>query len=181
MGRPVANLRLFAAVYPPEECARELLRRATESGAGGRAVDVECVHLTVQFIGDTAAARMEEVRESVRRSCAGIGAFRLLPVELITLPERGAPRLVAARTDEPAALLELHRRLAHRLARHPRARDEERFVPHLTLVRYAGGGARVAAALDGPTFEVRSVKLMRSTLQPGGARHHLVEQVGLEG
>lgn len=174
MSRPTANLRLFAAVYPPIEAARamiELARGCMPQSA--RLTSAEQVHLTVHFIGDTSSRLMDDVVESVERSCAGVRAFELRPLRLIELPE-GSPRLVAMETDAPAELLEIHRRLVHRLARTARAKSAEEFVPHLTLARYAPGGER-AAALPSVTlapFRVSEVRLMRSTLAPGGARHH---------
>ncbi len=182
MSRPTANLRLFAAVYPPIEAARsmvELARGAAPETA--RLTPAEQVHLTVQFIGDTPSRLMQDVVESVERSCAGVRGFELRALRLIELPERG-PRLLAMETDAPAELLEIHRRMVHRLARSARAKSAEEFLPHLTLARYAPGpgsgpgGARASdlPRVELPAFAAGTVRLMRSTLGAGGARHHEV-------
>jgi 2'-5' RNA ligase len=85
-------------------------------------------------------------------------------------------------TDAPAPLLELQRRLAHRLARSPRAKAGDRFLPHLTLCRFSGGAR--APRIDEPTdisaFAVDHVMLMRSVLRPSGAEHSEVARVALE-
>ena len=175
-------MRLFVAAYPPRafaRCALEALR-----GVGmpaNRETAVEQVHLTLQNIGDTEAGRVGEVSESVARSASGIGVFTLRAVRLITLPERGAARLVALETDAPGALLELQRRLATRLARKPREKAGDRFVPHLTLCRFRGAeaGLRVNEGVELGGFEVGEIALMRSVLRPGGAEHREVARFGL--
>lgn len=184
MTRPIANQRLFVAAYPPPEYAAALHERFRHAGlVPCRLVPPEQVHLTLQFIGDTPSREMDTVIESVERAAAGLGPFMLRPRGFIELPERPPFRLVALETDAPPELLELQRRLAHRLARNPRANPADRFRPHLTIARYAPGAEpREASALppagDAP-FSVGSIRLMRSTLSPAGAAHHEVARVAL--
>ncbi len=174
MSARAESLRLFVAAYPTAEAAEAMLAalRRLEL-ARHREVEPEQVHMTLQFIGERSVAELEGVAESVGRSCAGVGAFRLAPAALITLPERGRPRLVAAETDCPAQLAEIHRRLAHRLAREPRKDAADRFRPHMTLCRFLHGERPrpLAVALDTPPFLVSRVVLVRSVLKPQGAEH----------
>lgn len=187
-GMPLAPAwRLFAALYPPPESAAALLAALETVGAAGanglRFVPPEQVHLTLQFIGDTPERDLPHTLESVERSCGGIDAFALTPLRLVTFPlvegdrrTREPPRLIAAITDAPPGLLELQRRLAHRLARNARERAGDRFTPHLTLARFAQGSRseRIDAPLSGPAalaFPVRRIRLMRSALHPTGATH----------
>lgn len=146
-------------------------------------VAAQQLHMTVQFIGETRENDLAVVIESVRRSASGVGAITLNPRRLISLPERGDPRLIAMETDAPAGLIELHKRLAMRLARSPRAKAADRFLPHLTLCRFSGVGrperVQVQKEVELPAFECRGVRLMRSVLRPQGAEHVLVEDVAL--
>ncbi len=176
-------VRLFVALHPPAAVVERLLGRlATLELPEHRVVAREQVHMTLQFIGEVRASHVDEIAESVERSAAGIERFEVTPLMLATLPERGTPRLVAAMTDAPAGLVEIHRRLVHRLAHHVRARSKERFTPHLTLCRFAHGVTpeRVAKAMEEPGFVVERVVLMRSVLLPQGAEHREVRGVGLE-
>lgn len=182
-GRAGAALRLFVAIDPPRETSAALLALAEALDApDARMTPVEQVHLTAQFIGDTDPRDLAGVAESVRRSASGIGRFMLTPLRLVTLPRRGPARLVAAETDAPPPLTELHTRLAHRLARSPRARAADRFLPHLTLLRCTRPtpGFRVDMAVEAPPFEVASVRLMRSVLSRSGAVHTALESVQLD-
>jgi 2'-5' RNA ligase len=185
MSRGEAVLRLFVSIPVPGAMADALLRETArvELPAGVRFRDTPAgqVHMTVQFIGDTPARSLEDVVESVRRSASGLGAFRLTPARLITLPERGWPRLIAAETDAPPAILELHRRLATRLARSGDRRND-RFRPHITLRRFTGGARapEVARPLEAGAFGVPMVLLMKSALRPHGAEHTEIARALLE-
>ena len=178
-------LRLFVSIDPPPDHAAALLGAldAIEHLPQHRPTPPEHVHLTLQFIGDRAERELDETIESVRRSAAGIGPFTLRAVRLITLPERAPARLIAAETDAPAPLLELQRRLAHRLARRTRKHTADRFTPHLTLARLRGEAPdlRIDTPLAEPlAFEVQEIILKRSVLHTEGAEHRQIERVRLE-
>jgi RNA 2',3'-cyclic 3'-phosphodiesterase len=183
MARPVANLRLFVAIYPPPEVADAMLHALSALVLPPRrATPREQVHLTLQFIGDTPAKDLDATIESVQRAAAGLAAFVLSPCRLIRLPERGRARLIAMETDAPPALLELHRRLVVRFAKNVKDRNADRFRPHLTLCRFKSpaSGVIIDHATNVPVFDVRHVTLMRSTLEPQGATHHEVASCTLE-
>lgn len=183
MSKPLANLRLFAAIYPPREVCETMLHALESLDLPRyRRVAPELVHLTLQFIGDCPASQLDSIAESVERSVAGLAPFTLTPRRLVSLPDRGPARLIAAETDAPPTLMEIHRRLAHRFARNPRDRDDERFLPHLTLCRFAtiGPHERLNIPLQAPSFEVDSITLMRSILRTDGAEHRVVRVYPLE-
>jgi 2'-5' RNA ligase len=176
--------RLFVAIYPPTDIARDLgaaLNRLELPDF--RLVPVEQVHLTLQFIGDTPAPQMDETTETVRRSTEGVKGFDLQLRLLIRLPERGRARLIAAEADRPPGLMEIQRRLAARLARNPRRNPSDRFRPHLTLCRFRSPTnlGRLDEPLEVEPFAVREISLMRSTLRPQGAQHDVEASFSLEG
>ena len=107
--------RLFVAIYPPTEIARELVAALSRLDLPDyRPVPVEQVHMTLQFIGDTPAPQLDQTKETVLRSTGGVKCFDLQPRLLIKLPERGPARLIAAEATRPPGLVEVHRRLAAR-------------------------------------------------------------------
>ena len=177
MTKPSANLRLFVGLYPPLDIAEKLIASLHRLDLPPlRLTPPAQVHLTLQFIGDTPSRQLDATIESVERATGGLTRFSLAPLRLISLPNRGrAPaRLVAAETDAPPALLELHRRLATRLARNVRKRPGDRFLAHITLCRFRSP-KRIPPLehdLDLPGFVVDQVRLMRSELKPTGAVHH---------
>jgi 2'-5' RNA ligase len=170
-------MRLFVAVYPDAAGAEALVKHAEEierEHAGRfRATPRELVHLTLLFIGDTAERELDGAMESVDRSVSGVEGFALEAGRLIGLPSERSPRLVAAETDAPAGLFEVQRRLATRLARNPKDKLTDRYLPHLTVGRFAQGfeGTFGARAVPAVRFRVERVRLMRSVLRPEGAEH----------
>ena len=184
MAKPRDNLRLFVGLYPPAEMAEQMLAALADLKLPPhRLTPLDQVHMTLQFIGDTPVKDLDATIESVERARSGLPAIELVPLRLMALPRRGPARLVAAETDAPPTLLELHRRLATRLARNARERPGDRFLPHLTLCRFRAP-TRIGA-LDEPlalaAFPVEEVRLMRSTLHPDGAKHHEVAVFPLQG
>jgi RNA 2',3'-cyclic 3'-phosphodiesterase len=179
-----------AATTEPSETARRADARPGLPIPRYRPTPEDQVHLTVQFIGDTDARQLPEVRESVERSASGIARFTLTPLRTVTLPRQGPARLIACETDLPANLAELHRRLAHRLARNLKERTRESFLPHLTLARFASpaGGVRIDEAIEAPggaddatgAFLIDHVSLMSSQLRPDGAIHREMARFDLE-
>jgi 2'-5' RNA ligase len=181
--RPASPVRLFVGAYPPAASVEGMLAAMSPLDLPpGRQTPAEQVHLTLAFLGDTPARHVDQVAESVARSAAGLSGFMLTPRRLITLPERGRPRLLAMETDAPAVLLELVRRLAVRLLRHPRPKPAGRFCPHLTLCRFEHGvaePARIDRAVELDPFLIGRVALVRSVLRPGGAEHREIASTAL--
>jgi 2'-5' RNA ligase len=181
MARPIANLRLFVAAYPPERVAAALLEEVSRIDLPPcRVTAIDQVHLTLQFIGDMPATEMDATVESVERAAAGLKRFELEARRMISLPERGPARLVAAELSAPAALLELQRRLASRLAGEPRSRPGDAFRPHMTLCRFRSPSlrGRIDLAVPAESFTVTRVALMKSLLRAEGAVHQ--EVAGIE-
>ena len=183
MGKPVANLRLFVAIHPPPKIAHAMLDALDGlTLPPHKTTALDQVHMTVQFIGDTPARELDQTIESFTRAASGLSSFSLAPQRLITLPERGPARLIAMETESHPTLMELHRRLALRLARNVRERQRERFLPHFTVCRFRSPtpGVRVDHPVDIQAFDVSEIRLMRSTLDPAGAIHHEVAACRLE-
>jgi 2'-5' RNA ligase len=173
-------LRLFVAAYPPPEITRQLLDTlAFLEPRNLKVSQPDQVHLTLQFVGDTDPRQLDVVKESVERAASGLTPATVATRTLLSLPERGRARLIAAALDPHPTLLELHRRLAMRLAKNPKER--ERFLPHMTLGRYPSGGDRLEVPVPGaPTFEVLEVVLVQSFLRSEGAEHRPIATFSLK-
>ncbi len=143
-----------------------------------RRVPRDQIHLTLQFIGQRDDRELRAIVTSMERSAAGLGRIDLTPIRLIGLPERGS-RVAAIETDAPPELVELHRRLAHRLARSTRRNASDRFLPHITLARLKSPQTIDPVEVELPPFAIREIALVRSVLKPDGAEHTLAATVPL--
>ncbi len=186
MTKPTANLRMFVAIYPPPELAASLLQSLRRFPLPEiRKTPHDQVHLTLQFIGDVPSERVPDVIESVRRAAAGLHSFDLSIRGYAALPDQPFVRLMAATTDATPTLLELRRRLVVRLASTTRGSPNDRFRPHITLGHFPLPTSRMflPVGLESEPvcggFRVERLCVMRSTLRPEGALHHLVAEVAL--
>lgn len=181
--RRATSMRLFVAAYPPPGAASALLGELDVlTLPPARRTSERQVHLTLVFLGDRRQRDLRDIAESIERSASGIEPFEIACERLFSIPtaDQGGPvRLVAAKCDAPAPLLELQRRLAHRLAL-PGSRSD-RFAPHMTLARFLPGAA--PGPIDVPIapvrFEVREIRLVESRLTRDGAVHDVVKVVPL--
>ncbi len=167
-------LRLFVAAYPPAPVAEQLTRHtASLELAGLRPVPPSHIHLTVQFLGDTAARDLARIEESIARSVAGLTTPTLRIVGLRSLPDK-QPHLIAAIVETDPTISEIHRRLVSRCARpSPKGRP---FLPHLTTARFTPGTHHAAdRAFPTPLMmDIASLSLVHSILKPTGAVHAVV-------
>lgn len=174
---PSGPLRLFVSVRPDAAvAARMSALQPPGLPPAARAVPEARIHLTLQFIGETAPSRVDDVVESIAAAVAGLRAQRLAPRELRLLPERGPARLVALTTDWPSPLAEARRRLAARLAHRPSRSKGDPFLPHFTLARFNPSWTTDVRAwpLVMDPFEVAKIELTRSILTSAGAVHQVV-------
>lgn len=176
--------RLFVAAYPSVDWSRNAIEAVGRLDLPAhRLVDPAAVHLTLRFIGDVIPKDLDAVIESVQRSASGIGPFRMTPERLITLPSRGDARLIACRTDHPAGVLEIHRRLTARLSRSLRRSQADRFLPHLTLARFnsPSPGFRIDEPIELDPIPINDIRLMETEFKSDRVIHHEIERVVFSG
>jgi RNA 2',3'-cyclic 3'-phosphodiesterase len=189
------RFRLFIAVAIPEavkakmeEAQAELRRALPEHGI--RWTRREQFHLTLKFLGDVEAARIEELSEAIRAACRGFGVLRLRAERVGFFPERGYPRVVwTGVQDEGEKLPGLQRAVDAASQGFTTEAKEERFSGHVTLARIkairrpeAEALSKAAAAMADRVFgqwPAGQVELVRSVLSPQGASHSTLAAIAL--
>ncbi|HJQ34313.1 MAG TPA: RNA 2',3'-cyclic phosphodiesterase, partial [Pyrinomonadaceae bacterium] len=139
----------------------------------------ESLHLTLKFLGETEAIRIESLSGAATVAAAGLDPFTLSIEGAGTFPPRGAARVLwLGVRDDSGQLSRLQFRLDKECAVAGFPRESKPYKPHLTLARLRA--PQDAAALSdehrrtsfGPhTFQVSDFVLMRSELGPGGSRY----------
>ncbi|WP_374675771.1 RNA 2',3'-cyclic phosphodiesterase [Ideonella sp.] len=147
-----ATARLFLALWPDEPATLQGLRAwqaALRWPASARPTAAANLHLTLHFIGAVPRERLAEVADGLRvpavHTDITLSEWTVWPHGVAVL----APRAV------PAALLELHGRLAERLAALQLPVDTRPWRPHATLARRAAGAALAGAPPAPVTWPVR--------------------------
>lgn len=181
-------MRLFVALRVPSPVLQHLAETAAALRAElppARWVPVANLHLTLMFLGEIAADRVEGLGEALTRCFASRGPFQLRLRDGGCFPPRRPARVAWVGFEPAPELEELQTAVAGALTdRLDLAAERRRFHPHLTLARprrpwpraAAEAWRRAFAGTQGPAFEVTEGHLMRSRLDPGGARH---ESLGL--
>ena len=181
-------LRLFIAADLPASAQREIVaaldavRAAGGAGLPGwRLVAPAAIHLTLRFLGDTAGERIAAATAALER-CAAMSA----PLNLSlgpggTFGGRRARVLWIGLEGQLERLERLARLLNEQLAVEGWDPPDRPLRPHITLGRarrsatreQAEAGRRVAAQVETSdrTFAVSSIRLIHSTLTPGGAQY----------
>ena len=125
--------RLFFALWPDAPAAERLERLAREvaRSAGGRAVPLDKIHLTVVFLGEVAPERATDA-SGVAASLPGAD----IAVRLNCVGSFAGARAAWAGSSSPAeALMALQSDLARGLRGAGFALEDRNFVPHVTLAR----------------------------------------------
>jgi RNA 2',3'-cyclic 3'-phosphodiesterase len=147
----------------------------------------EKIHITLKFIGEVEASRVEELSRAAERAAATVEPFELTITAPGAFPPHGPPRVLWLGVEDPSGQLsKLQRALEDEASRAGFPREPRPFKPHLTLARVrAPQGARELAAAHRETpfepqsFNVSELFLMRSELGPGGSRYTRVSNYSL--
>jgi 2'-5' RNA ligase len=189
------RMRLFVAVTVPEGVKRKLeetqaeLRRAAPE-RGVRWARREQFHLTLRFLGDVEAARVEGLAEAIRGACRGFGAVHLQAERVGFFPDARYPRVVWVGVQDQAEQLPRLQAVVERATEaFTTEKKDERFTGHLTLARIKGIRREEAEVLGQAAagmadrrfgqWTAYQIELLRSELLPEGAQHTTVATIAL--
>jgi RNA 2',3'-cyclic 3'-phosphodiesterase len=168
-----ATQRVFFALWP-DASARELLAslaREVALESGGRPTLPNQIHLTLAFVGEQAAIRVD----SLRRLAGVIRAQAfLLALDRIGGFQWAGIAWLGSSTPQPE-LAALHDDLTAALRSHGFPVDERPYAPHLTLAR------RSTTVIDGRLpqpirWRVASFMLVASELAGGGPAYRTLDE-----
>ena len=187
-----ATMRTFVALPVPLTAPlEELFDWLGQLGPGVRPVRADGLHVTLKFLGETAAWQVEEIAESLRKTASKWDPFELVFRGIGQMPPR-RPRVIFADLSDPEREVSL---MAGPVAEIEEAMvslgfgaESRPFRPHLTLARIRShpGGELDEIRLayeDVVLAEVRCdhFELIRSELAPGGARYTTLVTLPLVG
>lgn len=183
-----ALIRTFVAVELPEDVKRALARtisllRERAATPDIKWVSADNIHITLKFLGETPASRIDAIRDSLAPVCAAASPMRLVIAGLGSFPPGRSPRVVWAGLEgDTGALSALARGVEQALAPLGFAPEMRAFTPHLTLARVRPeataqaqtGVSEAIAHTHAPqhhAFEATAAAIMRSRLMPTGAQY----------
>jgi 2'-5' RNA ligase len=172
-------MRLFFAVELPADVQRALGKlRPVDNSRDYRWVDPSLMHLTLAFLGEQPAERLDDLQR------VGQAAARMSQPARLRLGEAGGfgarkiPRVLwVSLAGDLGALGTLQTNLVHGLSQAGFKVEDRPFRPHITLARRresAVGGAPPGWPWPlpaSPAFELRGLTLFESRLSPRGATY----------
>jgi RNA 2',3'-cyclic 3'-phosphodiesterase len=165
-------MRIFFALWPPAETARDLAQWATQAQlqTGGKATSENKIHLTLAFLGEADPGKAVKAAQRV-----GANAHEL-PIEQARYWRENNIVWVGPR-ETPEPLKALHARLSMELYREEFILERRPFAAHVTLIRKA----RAASLPPLPALEwpVSEFVLVRSSLSSKGSTYEPLERFAL--
>jgi 2'-5' RNA ligase len=142
----------------------------------------EGLHVTLKFIGEVEAARVEALSRAAGAAVEEFKPFQLTIAESGTFPPRGAARVLwVGVRDESGQLSQLQSRLERECESAGFTREPRAFKPHLTVARLRAPSHALSEAHRHATFgpyhfQVSELLVIRSQLGPGGSRYTLLSR-----
>lgn len=190
------SIRAFIAVELPGEVASFLARLQDDLRKREQApvkwVHPESIHLTLKFLGNIDARKVDAIAAAVSGAAKGIGPLRLRLGAPGAFPNLRAPRVICIGLEgQTEELSNLHRNIDRALVPLGFSPEKRRFSPHLTLGRVRDKAAPNELRLLGEAvstlkvetslaFEAMAVSLMRSTLTREGAIYDRLASAALK-
>jgi 2'-5' RNA ligase len=186
-------MRLFVALEIPEPPRREVRRRVDavrDRLPRGRWVDLDNLHLTLLFLGETAEGKVPTLAAGLREAFALCPPLDLRLASGGTFPPGRPARVAWVGVEAPEELMTLQADVTKAAVEALGFEPEERaYHPHATLARCPDPWRRDAIdkfknALTspiGPPFVADHGILFESKMSPKGARYTVVEAFPMTG
>jgi 2'-5' RNA ligase len=189
--------RLFVAVPIPDQvktaiatAQAELKLMALDSGVAW--TRAEHVHMTLKFLGNVAADRVNNLAGQMDIACHSFCPLDLRAEQVGAFPDIGFPRVIwIGVADNHGELTQLHKEIELVTSEFTKEEPEESFTPHATIGRAKRLSARNRELLSELLSKIRDrsfgqwtageIQLMRSVLSSQGARHECVARFHLGG
>ena len=176
-------MRLFIAVGFPVAIRRSIEALGSElkrHGVPARWVPYTDMHLTLKFLGELQAERLQDVAAAMGEVAASTSPLQLRFQGVGAFPSPRRPRVIWIGLESGPRLRLLHDALDRRMTEFGIPREDRPFRPHVTLgraVRGAGPGEfieferRAREMCLEAEVEVRRIDLMQSRLSATGAQY----------
>ncbi|MGH3105502.1 MAG: 2'-5' RNA ligase family protein [Gaiellaceae bacterium] len=144
----------------------------------GRRVPRENLHVTLAFLGPRPAADLDGIRSVLESAAAAAAPIVFAPrryretrsVGMLELEdEAGAAEALAGRVHEQLEALGVYRR------------EQRRWLPHVTVLRFREPPRLRPPAPDLGRFSPSGAAVYHSVLRPSGAQYDVLESVALGG
>ena len=190
------QVRSFIAIELPDEVKSGLTQLQTQLKAGKHSavkwVDPRSSHLTLKFLGNIAADKIDKITKALEAAAQGLPPFHLKVNGLGVFPNLSRVQVAwIGINGEVSQLSQLQQRLESNLSPLGFAPESRPFTPHLTLARLRERASleerqsfgRLIASTKFEavySFSVDAINLMRSQLTKEGAIYSQISSIKLK-
>jgi RNA 2',3'-cyclic 3'-phosphodiesterase len=158
-------------------------------GGGMKQVDMDIVHITLKFLGETDEAAMPKIIEAMEKAVKGVKSFDVVLKGMGSFPSKDNIKVVWVGMQGAEPLIGIAKSLEDELAKLGFEKEERPFSPHLTVGRMKDprGTEQVKAVIerfkdhDFGKRPVRSIRLKKSVLGTKGPTYTTLAEVVLQG
>jgi len=189
------QIRCFIAIKLPDEVKRGLTQLEAQLKSGNQPwvkwVDPYSIHLTLKFLGNVAADRIDKITRAMGEAVQGASPFHLEVKDLGVFPNLRRVQVAwVGVSGEVDKLVQLQRHIESSLVPLGFTAESRPFTPHLTLARIRDRASPDERQRFGQliadtkfeaayTFQVDAISLMRSQLTREGAIYSRIGSVEL--
>jgi 2'-5' RNA ligase len=166
-----------------------MIENLRKSGSDVKWLPPENIHLTLKFLGSTEESILEAVRQSLSKKLSPYSPFYIRISGVGCFPDERRPRVVWVGIHESGQVRDVQRDIEVEMAKFGFPSEERAFSPHLTIGRVKGR-EKIDVLLKMMDeyrevgfgdLEVRGVTLMKSELNPAGAKYFPLAEIPLGG
>ena len=189
------QIRCFIAIELPDEVKTGLTQLEAQLKSGNQPwvkwVDPYSIHLTLKFLGNVAADRIDKITRAMGEAVQGASPFHLEVKDLGVFPNLRRVQVAwVGVSGEVDKLVQLQQRIESSLVPQGFTAESRPFTPHLTLARIRDRASPDERQRFGQliadtkfeaayTFQVDAISLMRSQLTREGAIYSRIGSVEL--
>jgi 2'-5' RNA ligase len=184
-------LRCFIAIELPDSVKSSLSRLQDElkkCNADIRWVNPGNVHLTLKFLGNIKEEMLQTIINGIEKVCRSRNPFNLEIKGIGMFPNAKSPRVLWLDVENNSLIMSLQADIEKEMGKAGFKQEERKFKAHLTIGRFRSSSGRedifkAVSAHEKDSFgiiNVNSMSLMKSDLNPDGARHTMIAEILLK-
>ncbi|MEK6528281.1 MAG: RNA 2',3'-cyclic phosphodiesterase [Nitrospirota bacterium] len=183
-------MRCFIAIELPDSvksCLTRLQDELKKCKADIRWVNPGNVHLTLKFLGNIKEEMLQTISNGMKKVCSSSNPFNLEIKGIGMFPNAKSPRVLWLGVENNSFIMSLQTGIEKEMEKAGFKQEERKFKAHLTIGRFRSSSGKEDIFKAVSTHEkdslgiinVNSMSLMKSELNPDGARHTRIAEIPL--
>ena len=184
----MTKFRGFIAIdIPVSQRIIELSNQIKNSGADVKLVELENIHITLKFLGDTEEQYIDKIEETIKKSVEGIESFEIKLTGAGIFPNTNYIKVMWIGIKDNGELSKISNNINEKLTGLGFEKEKRGFSPHLTIARVKSARNKEKLIeivekyreVEFTTVKVDSIELKKSELTPKGPIYTTLREVKL--